>query len=192
MRERTLQGALTFLGFALSVIAVFYFAIEYIPRVSPWTQVAALILLGLAFALLGVYLRATAVGQPFFSGPRLQWLRPPVVLYLLAIFSGIVAEIRFLSIDAVPVPVKILVSLGIGIGLIVAVAQRAGRQGPDGGLARDAGADAEDGPGAPRPAVAAVQPTTGPSPSGVAAPARRPAAAKRKAAPTKPKTSTKR
>lgn len=125
MRERTLQGALTFLGFAVSVIAVFYFAIEYIPRVSEWTQVAALILLGLCFAFLGVSLRPTSVGQPFFAGPRLQWLRPPVVLYLLAIFSGIVAEIRFLSIDGVPKPVKILVSLVLGIGLIVAVARRA-------------------------------------------------------------------
>jgi hypothetical protein len=131
MRERTLEGSLTFLGFALSVIAVFYFAIQYIPRVSEWTQVAALLLLGLAFASLGVYLRGTSVGQPFFSGPRLQWLRPPVVLYLLAIFSGIVAEIRFLSIDAVATPIKILVSLAIGIGLIVAVAQRAGRRSSD-------------------------------------------------------------
>lgn len=128
MRERTLEGSLTFLGFALSVIAVFYFAIQYIPRVSEWTQVAALLLLGLAFASLGVYLRGTSVGQPFFAGPRLQWLRPPVVLYLLAIFSGIVAEIRFLSIDGVATPIKILVSLAIGIGLIVAVAQRAGRR----------------------------------------------------------------
>ena len=128
MQERTLQGALTFLGFAISILAVFYFAIQYIPRVSPWSQVAALILLGGAFAFLGVYLRSTSVGQPFFSGPRLHWLRPPIVLYLLAIFSGIVAEIRFLSINDVSTPVKILVSLGIGIGLIVAVAQSASRK----------------------------------------------------------------
>ncbi|MFA5944636.1 MAG: hypothetical protein WC876_09245 [Candidatus Thermoplasmatota archaeon] len=127
MKERTLQGALTFLGFAVSVIAVFYFAIEYIPRVSEWTQVAALILLGFCFAFLGVYLRGTSVGQPFFSGPRLQWLRPPVVLYLLAIFSGIVAEVRFLGIDGVPKPVKILASLVLGIGLIVVVAMRSRR-----------------------------------------------------------------
>lgn len=127
MEERTLQGSLTFLGFAISVLAVFYFAIEYIPRVSEWTQLAALVLLGLAFAFLGIYLRQTVVGEPFFSGPRLQWLRPPVVLYLLAIFSGIVAEIRFLTIGDVAVPLKILVSLAIGIGLIVAVARRSGR-----------------------------------------------------------------
>jgi hypothetical protein len=122
-RERTLQGALTFLGFSISVLAVLYFALEYIPRVSPWSQVAALILLALAFAFLGVYLRGTEVGEPFFHGPRLRWLRPPVVLYLMAIFSGIVAEIRFLSIGDVPVPAKILVSLAIGIGLIVGVSQ---------------------------------------------------------------------
>lgn len=123
MKERTLQGALTFLGFAISIIAVFYFAIEYIPRVSEWTQLAALITLGLAFAFLGVYIRSTSVGRPFFDGDRLSWLQPAYVLYMLAIFSGIVAEIRFLSIDAVPRPIKILLSLLIGVGLIVWVAR---------------------------------------------------------------------
>ncbi|MHB1261382.1 MAG: hypothetical protein ACYC2H_06670 [Thermoplasmatota archaeon] len=172
MRERTLQGALTFLGFAVSVIAVFYFAIEYIPRVSEWTQVAALILLGLCFAFLGVSLRPTSVGQPFFSGPRLQWLRPPVVLYLLAIFSGIVAEIRFLSIDAVPKPVKILVSLVLGIGLIVAVARRTTRPSPP-----DAGESTEEAPNTPAP----PRPASSPAPR--AAPASKPrASAKRTAA----------
>ncbi len=167
MRERTLQGALTFLGFAVSVIAVFYFAIEYIPRVSEWTQVASLILLGLCFAFLGVSLRPTSVGQPFFSGPRLQWLRPPVVLYLLAIFSGIVAEIRFLSIDAVPKPVKILVSLVLGIGLIVAVARRTTRQGKD------------------EPEPADGEPRAVPPPQAPLAPASRPAAAGKPRAPAK-------
>ncbi len=123
MYERNLQGALTFLGFAMSVIAVFYFAIEYIPRVSPWSQVAALVLLGLCFAFLGIALRETAVGGPFF-GDRMPWLRPVYVLYMLAIFAGIVAEIRFLAIDDVPTPLKILVSLAIGIGLIFWVARR--------------------------------------------------------------------
>lgn len=168
MRERTLQGALTFLGFAVSVIAVFYFAIEYIPRVSEWTQVAALLLLGLCFAFLGVALRPTSVGQPFFSGPRLQWLRPPVVLYLLAIFSGIVAEIRFLSIDAVPKPVKILVSLVLGIGLIVAVARRA-RQAPSGDRDDPTEAPASSAAALPSARVAASRPK---------GPAKRPAAAK--------------
>lgn len=190
MRERTLQGALTFLGFALSVIAVFYFAVEYIPRVSPWTQVAALILLGLAFALLGVYLRATSVGQPFFSGPRLQWLRPPVVLYLLAIFSGIVAEIRFLSIDGVPKPVKILISLAIGIGLIVVVAQRAGRRGSRAAPSADeAEGGASDVAGPATPAASRLTPAAA---SGRAAPARRASSARRAPAPAKPKKSTKR
>lgn len=134
MQERTLQGALTFLGFAISVIAVFYFAIEYIPRVSEWTQFVALILLGITFAFLGVYIRGTAVGGPFFAAPRLGWLRPAYVLYLLAIFSGIVAEIRFLSIDDVPRPVKILLSLLVGVGLILWVAWRTGKEKPEEGL----------------------------------------------------------
>ena len=169
MRERTLQGALTFLGFALSVIAVFYFAIEYIPRVSEWTQVASLILLGLSFAYLGVYLRGTSVGQPFFSGPRLQWLRPPVVLYLLAIFSGIVAEIRFLSIDGVPKPLKILVSLGIGVGLIVLVARRAAR--------KPAAEAPEHAPATIAPTAPAVAPASHAAPAKpTGAPAKRPAA----------------
>jgi H+/Cl- antiporter ClcA len=124
MAERTLQGALTFLGFAIGVLAVFYFAFEYIPRVSPWSQLGGLVLLGLFFAFLGVYLRSTVVGQPFFDAPRLQWLWPPVVMYLLALLCGIVAEIRFLSIDDVPRPLKILASLVIAILLIVAVARR--------------------------------------------------------------------
>lgn len=126
MKEQTLQGALTFLGFAISVIAVFYFAVVYIPRVSEWTQLAALILLGIAFAFLGIFLRDTIVGGPFF-GDRMPWLRPPYVMYLLAIFSGIVAEIRFLNIDSVPTPLKILISLVIGVGLIVWVAMRQAR-----------------------------------------------------------------
>jgi hypothetical protein len=129
MRERTLQGALTFLGFVISLLAVFYFAMEYLPQVSDWTRMAALVLLGLAFSFLGVYLRDTTVGQPFFEGPRLRWLRPPVVLYLAALLCGIVAEMVFLGIDDVPRPLKILVSLVVGVGLIVAVAWRS-RAGP--------------------------------------------------------------
>ncbi|HUR64401.1 MAG TPA: hypothetical protein VM241_07965 [Candidatus Thermoplasmatota archaeon] len=126
MNERTLQGALTFLGFAISIMAVFYFASTYVFRyeVSEWTRLAALILLGLCFAFLGAYLRDTTLGQPFFAGPRLAWLRPPVVLYLLALFAGIAAETVFLNMDGVDRAVKILVSLLVGIGLIVGVARR--------------------------------------------------------------------
>ncbi len=124
MKERTLQGALTFLGFAISLIAIAYFAFQYLPQVSDWTRVAALVLLAICLSCLGVYLRETSVGAPFFSGPRLSWLRPAVVLYLSALVCGIVAEIVFLNIDQVPKPVKILVSLLLGIGLIVAVALR--------------------------------------------------------------------
>ncbi len=127
MKEQTMQGALTFLGFAISVIAVFYFAIVYIPKVSEWTQLAALVLLAISFAFLGVFLRDTVVGRPFF-GERLPWLAPPYVMYLLAIFAGIVAEIRFLNIDMVPKPIKILASLLIGVGLIIVVAIRQGLQ----------------------------------------------------------------
>lgn len=123
MNENTLQGSLTFLGFAISIIAVVYFAGSYIPDVGDWTQLAALILMGVFFAFLGVYIRSTDVGGPFF-GDALRWLRPTYVLYLLAIISGIVAEIRFLTIDEVARPIKILVSLLIGIGLIVYVARR--------------------------------------------------------------------
>jgi hypothetical protein len=122
--DRQLQGYLTFFGFAISVLAVFYFAIEFIPRVSQWTQLAALVLMGLNFAFLGVYLAQTAIGEPFFPGPRLRWLRPAVVLYLMALVAGIAAEIRFLRIDDVAVPLKILVSLLIGIALILVAARR--------------------------------------------------------------------
>jgi hypothetical protein len=126
MNERTLQGALTFLGFAISIMAVFYFAFEYVfrPDISEWTRLAALALLGLCFAFLGVYLRDTTLGQPFFAGPRLAWLRPPVVMYLLALFAGIAAEAVFLNMDDVDRAVKILVSLLVGVGLIVLVARR--------------------------------------------------------------------
>jgi len=124
MNERTLQGALTFLGFAISLMATFYFASTYLPEVSAWTRLAALVLLGLAFAFLGVYIRGTAVGQPFFSGPRLSWLAPANVLYLAALFCGIAAEVVFLSMDDVSRPIKILASLVVGVGLIVAVAMR--------------------------------------------------------------------
>jgi hypothetical protein len=126
MNERALQGALTFLGFAISIMAVFYFASTYVFRydVSEWTRLAALILLGLCFAFLGAYLRDTTLGHPFFAGPRLAWLRPPVVMYLLALFAGIAAEAVFLGMDGVDRAIKILVSLLVGIGLIVAVARR--------------------------------------------------------------------
>jgi hypothetical protein len=126
MNERTLQGALTFLGFAISIMAVFYFAFEYVfrPDVSDWTRLSALALLGLCFAFLGVYLRDTTLGQPFFAGPRLAWLRPPVVMYLLSLFAGITSEAVFLHMDQVDRAVKILVSLLVGVGLIVLVARR--------------------------------------------------------------------
>ena len=127
MNERTLQGSLTFLGFVISIMAIAYFAFEYIPQVSPWTQVGSLVLLALMFAFIGVYLKHTVVGEPFFSGPRLRWLRPPVVMYLSAIVSAIFAEGVFLGIDEISRPVKILVSLAIGIGLIIAVATRTKR-----------------------------------------------------------------
>ncbi len=123
MNEDTLQGSLTFLGFAVSVIAVFYFAIEYIPQLNEWSRFAALILLGIAFAYLGVYLKATSVGGPFF-GDHLRWLRPPYVMYLLAIIAGIVAEMVFLGIDDVSRPIKILISLAAGVGLVIWVARR--------------------------------------------------------------------
>lgn len=123
MNEKIMQGALTFLGFVITIIAVIYFAGSYIPDVGEWTQLAALILLGAFFAFLGIYLRGTEVGQPFF-GARLLWLRPTYVLYLLAIISGIIAEIRFLTIDEVARPWKILISLAIGVGLIVLVARK--------------------------------------------------------------------
>jgi hypothetical protein len=80
--------------------------------------------MGLTFAFLGVYLAQTAIGEPFFPGPRLRWLRPAVVLYLMALVAGIAAEIRFLRIDDVAVPLKILVSLLIGIALILVAARR--------------------------------------------------------------------
>jgi len=127
MNERIMQGSLTFLGFAISVIAVIYFAGAYIPDVGEWTQLAALVLLGVFFAALGAFLRHTDVGEPFF-GDRLVWLRPTYVLYLLAIASGIIAEIRFLTIDDVARPIKILISLLIGVGLIVVVARQSKRQ----------------------------------------------------------------
>ncbi|MCA1811469.1 MAG: hypothetical protein LC623_05605 [Halobacteriales archaeon] len=132
MNERTLQGALTFLGFAISIMAVFYFASEYVFRatISEWTRLGALALLGLCFAFLGVYLRDTTLGQPFFAGPRLAWLRPPVVMYLLALFAGIAAEAVFLGMDDVDRAVKILVSLLVGVGLIVAVARRSKHPAP--------------------------------------------------------------
>lgn len=124
MQERTLQGALTLLGFIVSIMAVFYFAMQYLPAVSEWTRLGALVLLGVAFAFLGVYLRQTSIGGPFFQVSWLLWLSPPVVLYLLAIVCGIAAEAVFLSIDDLQQPVKILVSLLVGVGLIVFVAQR--------------------------------------------------------------------
>lgn len=125
MKERTLQGALTFLGFVISLMAVFYFAVAYWANLSPWTRLTALLLLGLSLTFLGVYLRDSLIGQPFFNGPRLSWLRPTNVLYLSALFCGIVAEIVFLNMDDVARPVKVLASLVVGVGLVVVVAVRA-------------------------------------------------------------------
>ena len=121
MKEKILQGALTFLGFAISIIAIFYFAGVYLPDVSEWTRMAALVLLASFFAFTGVYLRGTEIGEPFF-GDHLRWLRPTYVLYLCAVGSAISAEVVFLGIDAIATPLKVLVSLLIGVGLIVFVA----------------------------------------------------------------------
>lgn len=119
MRDATLRGALTFLGFAIGVLAVIFFASEYVFRVSDWSKLVALSSLALSFSFLGVYVQGTIVGVPFFQGPRLGWLRPSVVLYLLALLAGIAAETVFLGIEAVPRPAKILVSLLVGIGIIL-------------------------------------------------------------------------
>ncbi len=121
MKERILQGSLTFLGFAISIIAVFYFAGVYLPDVSEWTRLVALVLLSSFFAFMGVYLRGTEIGEPFF-GDHLRWLRPTYVLYLCSVGSAISAEVVFLAINGVETPVKVLVSLLIGVGLIIAVA----------------------------------------------------------------------
>jgi H+/Cl- antiporter ClcA len=113
-------------------MAVFYFAFEYVfrPDSTEWTRLAALALLGLCFAFLGVYLRDTTLGQPFFAGPRLAWLRPPVVMYLLALFAGIASEAVFLGMDDVDRAVKILASLLVGVGLIILVARRGTQPAP--------------------------------------------------------------
>ncbi len=120
MKDETLQGALTFLGFIISVLAVFYFAIEFIPRVGDWSQLAALVLLAGCFGFLAAFLKQTVIGGPFFDA--LPWLHPPGVMVLLAIIAGVTAEIRFLAIDVLSREVKILVSLVLGIGIILAVA----------------------------------------------------------------------
>lgn len=128
MKERTLDGALTFLGFIISIFAVFYFAGAFLPDVSRWTQLAALILLGFCFAFLGIWIRGHDIGRPFFDGDNLRWLRPAVVLYLLAVIAGVAAEVRFLTIGDIPQELRVLISLIVGIGLIVFVARRAGKK----------------------------------------------------------------
>jgi hypothetical protein len=125
--ERTLQGAATLLGFAICLLAILYFAFEYLPQVGDWTRVAALLLLGVALASLAVHVRETSVGQPFFDGPRLRWLRPASVLAIAALVCGVAADMVFLGIDTVARPLKILVSLLVGLGLILAVARRTKR-----------------------------------------------------------------
>lgn len=131
MKEGTLHGSLTFLGFIISDLAVLYFAMEYMPLVADWTRVIALIFLALMFAFLGAYLRQTVLGEPFFEGPRLRWLRPAVVMYLSAIITGIAAELAFLGLDGIDRPLKILLSLIVGIGLIIAVATRHRKEAPE-------------------------------------------------------------
>lgn len=122
MAEKTLQGALTFLGFAIAILGVLYFSFEFIPEVSEWTQLAALILLALTYAFLGVWIKETVVGGPFFEGDKLQWLRPAVVMYLLALGTGIAATVRFLTIPDVDRNLKVLITIVVGVGIIVFVA----------------------------------------------------------------------
>lgn len=130
MAERALQGTLTFVGFMLSFLAIIYFAIEYVRPISDWTKIAALILGAVSFTYLGLYIQQTMVGGPFFEGPRLRWLRPAIVLYLLALLSVIWADIVFLGLDEFPRPMKVLVTLLAGIGLII-VAARARTRRPE-------------------------------------------------------------
>lgn len=130
MKERNVQGALTFIGFAISVLAILYFAIEYIPYLSPWSRVAALVALGVAFGAFASYIRSTTVGGPFFDSPRLQWLKPSNVFILLAIFAAIMADVAFFAVPGVETPVKVLVSLLAGI-LLVVVAARVRQRAPD-------------------------------------------------------------
>lgn len=123
MAERTLQGALTFLGFVLATFAIVYFAAEFVAPLSEWTKIAALLLAAVAFVYLGVYFQQTAIGVPFFDGPRLRWLRPAVVAWLLGLMSVIWADIVFFGTPGLPRPLKVLATLALGIALIVVAAR---------------------------------------------------------------------
>ena len=124
MTERNMEGALTFVGFAISVLAILYFAFEYIPYISEWSQVASLLLLAVSFWAFARYVNATVVGEPFFSGPRLQWLRPANIFNLLAILSAVMADVAFFGVDGIDTPVKVLVSLAAGIAIVLVAARR--------------------------------------------------------------------
>lgn len=122
--QRNMEGALTFVGFAISVLAILYFSFEYIPEVSPWSQVAALLLLAVSFWAFARYVNATVVGEPFFGGPRLSWLRPANIFNLLAIIAAIVADMAFFDVPRIDTPVKVLVSLAVGVAIVIVAAKR--------------------------------------------------------------------
>ena len=124
MTERNVHGILTFSGFMISVLTIFYFATEYIPPLSPWSRIAALILLAIGFAAFGYFIQSTAVGGPFFDVDRMRWLRPSNMFYLLAIVAVVIADGLFIfDIEDLARPLKVLVSLGVGIGLVFAAAR---------------------------------------------------------------------
>lgn len=131
--ERTLQGALTFLGFIIGVVTVFYFAGLYVEPLSSWSKMAALGLGAIAFVYLGLYIQGTSIGAPFFDGARLRWLRPSVVLYLLAIIATIRADVVFIAdVRDVPDLFKVLANLALAIALIVVAARTRKAKGPEG------------------------------------------------------------
>jgi len=119
MSERNVHGILTFSGFMISVLTIFYFATEYIPPLSPWSRIAALVLLAVAFAAFAFYVQSTSVGGPFFDVDHMRWLRPSNMFYLLAVVAIVIADGLFIfDIEDLARPLKVLVSLGIGVGLV--------------------------------------------------------------------------
>lgn len=125
MTERNVQGILTFSGFMIAVLTIFYFATEYIPPLSDWGRVVALLLLAVSMAAFGFYIQSTSVGGPFFVD-RLAWLKPSNMFYLLAIVSLVIADGVFVfGVDDLARPVKILVSMLAGVGLVFYAARTA-------------------------------------------------------------------
>jgi len=111
-------------GIIISGIGIIYFASEFIDRLSPWTRVISLVLLGVLCTSLGRHSETTGEGANLVDREGWPWLRVTTALYLLGVLSVFASMVVFLGLNDVDRLVKAAVAIAAGLAIVVFGAQR--------------------------------------------------------------------